>query len=745
MKIHTTQNLDFLNNNLSTNKKSLRFNQVNSSFYDVRFDSTGISKEDSEEAVSFKKKKVPNAKDAKKIIDTAKKGLEDIKDKATPEVKKGDKGLMSSFFNACINLVNKNENVFSAVSAATICVILRPLTIAALPTKKVEAPKNDEKIKEDSAKDISENKSEEVLANKVSEKEAEISFKGKKKPKERSVEKTNNIYAICQSIASGIMGIVTAIIVATPFKNGSDLVKRNMQKYLSPAAIKKLYPWVDETSIKAADGTAKVMKEWKNIDGRSFIADIKNCDMLPKFRKLSEVSKETFEKILKLDIDFAAQKGKSFNEVETKNGKKIYDSIDFDRIGIKVKEEGFDDAQILLKDLDKEYLEKLIADSKGVNEWGNLDINSVYNKDNLVKDFREWKNLKGESWKFDLDEAFITSELETADYRPRISGKKRFDTKDNEYKFVAYQTNGSEGRLGSEITTEMVNADASNEGQIKFITWLPDLIARVPVATATIALIPLILKNLFGIEKVKPKAAPKLEEVQKMNDNKNIEKQEVAFKGKLENVNSVVPDTKTESSNQISFKAGKLPKKPSKLTELIAKYVGKPLAESPAVKKVVDFINKIPGDSSEHYMVLGSFIQSGIYVNRTLKNKDMDEDRKKTLAINQALCFFIPTVLGYTVNSFLTAGVKKIGYRYSGLMKNKMAELRASGNMHKADEISDKLGKNIKAVGTLARLLSFSLIYRYVTPVLVTPIANKIGDKHIANKKAKEEAKMANS
>ena len=52
----------------------------------------------------------------------------------------------------------------------------------------------------------------------------------------------------------------------------------------------------------------------------------------------------------------------------------------------------------------------------------------------------------------------------------RISGKKRFDTKDNEYKFVAYQTNGSEGRLGSEITTEMVNADASNEGQIKFIT-----------------------------------------------------------------------------------------------------------------------------------------------------------------------------------------------------------------------------------------------------------------------------------
>jgi hypothetical protein len=163
-------------------------------------------------------------------------------------------------------------------------------------------------------------------------------------------------------------------------------------------------------------------------------------------------------------------------------------------------------------------------------------------------------------------------------------------------------------------------------------------------------------------------------------------------------------------------------------------------------RKAVDTINKIPGDSSEHYVVLGSFIQSGVYVSRTLKNKEMDEDRKKTLAINQILCFFIPTIAGYTVNKFLGKAVKKVGYRYSTLMKQRIADLKASGDakkLEKATEINDKLGKNIKAVGSLSRLASFTLIYRYLTPVLVTPIANMLGDKHIASKKAKEEAVVA--
>ena len=50
----------------------------------------------------------------------------------------------------------------------------------------------------------------------------------------------------------------------------------------------------------------------------------------------------------------------------------------------------------------------------------------------------------------------------------------------------------------------------------------------------------------------------------------------------------------------------------------------------------------------------------------------------------------------------------------------------------------------MKGVRALAALAVFTLIYRYATPVLITPIANKIGDKLNERSKAKEaEAKVA--
>lgn len=736
MKIHTTQNLNLFNTP-STNENKFRKEFTNSQ---IRYEYSGLRsnpEEMSSPSVSFKAKKPKNVENAKKALDIVKKGLEDIKDKAAPEVEKGDKTLMSSFFNACLQLVTASEIVFTAATAAIICIFLRPLTIMALPAKdstpKAKVEQVEKSVEKDSPeKTIAFKGLSEKVENDSVNVDAEplnktLTFKGGKKTdsKERSVTKTNNMYASSQSIASGIAGLVSTIVLTYPFKLGQDYVLKNLHKFLKSESIKELYPWVEEASIKAQDNLLKPMGEWKNIDGLKFISDIKNCDMLPDFKRLSDVSKETFEKILKLDIDYAAQKGKSFNEVVTKNGKTLYESIAFDKLGIKVKEEGFKDSQILLKDLDKEYLEKIIADSKGMSEWGNLDINSVFDS-NGIKDFRSWKNVEGKQWKLDLDSIFVSSELETANYKPRISGKKRFDKKDQEWKFVAYQQNGVDGKLGSEITNQMVEAEANNAVLMKCLTWLPDLSFRVPVAVGTIALIPWVLKNVFHIEKVKPNTE-KQENVVKPNE--EVAKQEnVTFKGN---------DSKVQNNN-ITFK-GKAPsaKEASWLTKLLAKWYGKPLIASERMRKVSEKLSKVPGDATEHMVVLGSLIQSGVYVNRTLSNKDLDNDRKKTLAINQALCFVIPTIAGYTVNNALGDVVKKIGYRYTGLKKREIASLKAQGNEEaakKAAEVAEKLGKNIKGVGMLARLLSFTLIYRYLTPVLVTPVANKLGDKYFSKK-----------
>ncbi|MGN1153643.1 MAG: hypothetical protein ACI4S3_06410, partial [Candidatus Gastranaerophilaceae bacterium] len=522
-----------------------------------------------------------------------------------------------------------------------------------------------------------------------------------------------------------------AAVISIPSKNGSDYVMKNLHKFLSADKIKEMYPWVKKSSLIGKDGKVVPKDLWINeADGLKFVSDLKECEKLPAIKKLADISKETWEKLLKLDIDFASQKGKSFNDIVTKDNRSIYDLIDFNRLGIKVKEEGFSDAQILLRDLNKDYLEKLIADSKGVNEWGNLDINSVY-ENGVVKDFRNWKTLDGKQWKLDLDSIGLSSELETASYLPRFSGEKRFDKKDQEWKFVAHQANGKNGALGTKITNEMVEAEANNMGLIKCLTWLPDITFRVPIAVGTIALIPWVLKNVFHLEKVKPKTQDKADSVKHQNeikeDSASVEsdtKENINFKGK------------SAQDNNISFK-GK-GKKPSWLTKFLAKNYGKPLLESDKMRGFSKWLTTVPGDVSEHMVVLGSLIQSSVYINRTLSNKDLEDDRKKTLAINQFLCFLIPTFAGYTVNNLIGNKVKKIGYRYTDLMNQKIAKLKAIGDtasLKKAEELATGLGTKIKGVGTLARLASFTLIYRYLTPVLVTPIANKIGDKYLSSKK----------
>ena len=711
MRIHTTQNLKLLNSKISTNNKSE--NRMLTAPMSIDNQGlVGFSQNNLSNSVAFKKKLPKNSENTKKIVDMAKKGLKDIKDKAMPEVKKGDKVYKGSFFNFWLKLASSNEAVFSAASAALICIGLRPLAIMALPS-------GNSKPKEKNAN---------VDKKEVAKDSVAPSVKGAKD--ERAAKKTNNMYAAAQSISSGIAGVVAAILVTAPFKNGADHVTRNIHKYLSSKDIKKIYPWVKESSIIGKNGELLPSKFWKNaVDGLEFKSDIKGCAMLPEFRKLADCSKETFEKILNLNIDFLSQKGKSFNDVVTKDGKKLYDAIDFNKVGITVKEKGFGDTQILLKDLDKTYLEKLIADSKGVNEWGNLDIKSVY-KDGNIRDFRFWKSKEGKAWKLDLDTIGIPSELETANYKPRFSGEKRFDRLDQEWKFVAHLDNGVDGKLGTKITNEMVEADAQNTVLIKCLTWLPDITFRVPIAVGTIALIPWVLKNVFHLEKVKPTEA--LEAKKTTDINKDVKANEkVAFKG------NTIPNDNGE--NNISFK-GKMPSsdKASWLTKLLAKWYGKPLMESPKMKKFSNWLLKLPGDASEHIVVLGSLIQSSVYVNRTLSNKDLDDDRKKTLAINQTLCFIIPTFAGYIVNSALNGAIKNAGYRYTGLMKQKIAQLKSAGNEKAAKEaaaIVERLPKNIKAVGALARLATFSLIYRFLTPVLVTPVANKLGDKYFSKKK----------
>ena len=78
-------------------------------------------------------------------------------------------------------------------------------------------------------------------------------------------------------------------------------------------------------------------------------------------------------------------------------------------------------------------------------------------------------------------------------------------------------------------------------------------------------------------------------------------------------------------------------------------------------------------------------------------------------------------------------------------MNNKIRDLKAKGDeiaAKQAKEILDKLPARKKAVNTLADLATFTLIYRFISPIAVTPVANWGGDKYLAWKKKKEQGNV---
>ena len=671
MNIHTTtQNLNSLVqlNQLSTkNVSSKDFRLKN---YSEQLLMPKLSAENARvnnSSISFGKG--PRSKDAKKIINMTKKMVGDVKKEPQPERKKGDSFLTGSLFDNMLKISNFGP-ITQAGLAAIVCTILRPATIMFMPDKE---------------------------------------------------GKTNNKYAAAHSISSGIAGFVLTTPLTYPFKQGGKYAQSQLIQKMGEDVLKRLYPHLNIDSITDAAGKRLDKKHWKDYLGNKFIDDNKLIDMLPQFKQLADVSEETFKNTLKVDVDWAKFKGKSFNDVKLKDGRSLYDAIDMKNIGIRVKEDGFGEAQFLLRDLNYDYLDKLIKDSKD-NNWGKLDVNSVYEdaEHKIVKDFRKWKTTDGKQWKLDLDEINVASEFETADYRPRRTGEKRFDKKDKEYKFYSFQDNGVNGRLGTPIDNKMVEADLANEGQMKVIEWLPDLAFRIPIAATTIAMIPWVLKKVFHLEKhKKPETAQAAAQpagiAAASKDVQPAKEAQVAFKGKAD--------------------------EPSKFVKWLGKTFGAWVIKNPTIHKYSGKLAQLQGKLTAHMSTIGSLITSSVYVQQTLSKKDLDSDKRTTLAINQILCFFVPTFLAYTADSKLNNFVKNKEYRYSGLQRQKRVLEEAKTGKPYTEAQLKTLSDKIKGIRVLASLLIFTTVYRYVSPVLITPFANKIGDWYNERRAAKKQAR----
>lgn len=403
------------------------------------------------DSVSFKGKK--------KLVDI----VIDKFSKAADKEKLSDKILKSGFFDKILDSMSHEVAIQAAISLI-VCSCLRPLTILAIPSKK---------------------------------------------------SKEDNMYAAAHSVSSGIVGMVGAFLIATPFSKGIKYAQKNLIGNLKEEILEKRFPNLKLDSIwkDKAKGLRKPMDEWIDIYGNKFSDEFKNVVKVARPKPISTVSEKTLQS-LGLDVDLAAMKGKPVSEWVDKKGNKIH--LNLKDMFIAVEEEGMGQNFFSLQHIDKNFLKEVFPD---------LALESIEKEGKrLHSDL--WKKVDGTPFDLDMNKVQVSSYIETADAVPLYTGLKRTEKEGGKSveKYLAYQSNakGNENGtvpeyLGSPVLQEYLDNAHLNEITDKLLGWMPDIITRPVVASATIALIPLILKKAFNLEKGKKEPAPEMNQNQNMN------------------------------------------------------------------------------------------------------------------------------------------------------------------------------------------------------------------------------------
>lgn len=220
-----------------------------------------------------------------------------------------------------------------------------------------------------------------------------------------------------------------------------------------------------------------------------------------------------------------------------------------------------------------------------------------------------------------------------------------------------------------------------------------------------------------------------------------------AFKGGFE--------APTSSTLLSPFKKGM-----ERLTDWIARNYTAKLYESKLAAFLAKRTDKL--DSVvDHMQVIGSVIISGMYMLMTLKNNQFDDEKAKhTLMINQGLTFGVSTIGSYLIDGMLNKKWNKFTMNYAikrtgdADLETKLAQYKekckAAGKLKSGlvEYLGDKnevhfnpdLAGKVKGMGILKKLAVFGTVYRFISPVAVTPLANMIGNKLAESRDSKENA-----
>lgn len=168
-----------------------------------------------------------------------------------------------------------------------------------------------------------------------------------------------------------------------------------------------------------------------------------------------------------------------------------------------------------------------------------------------------------------------------------------------------------------------------------------------------------------------------------------------------------------------------------KFTDSIARGLAK-VVDTKTTAKIINYTKDsahFKNNYVSHLATLGSVILSGFYVTKTLHNEKLDENKRRTLAINQGIVWGISTIMGYTFNK---------------LMDKKVSAFVSKFKEFNKDLTEKELSKYENGIKVAKSLMIFDIVYRFVAPVIVTPIANHIGNK-VQEKKELELKGKANA
>ena len=285
-------------------------------------------------------------------------------------------------------------------------------------------------------------------------------------------------------------------------------------------------------------------------------------------------------------------------------------------------------------------------------------------------------------------------------------------------------------------------------------------------AAATIAVVPPIL-NLLGLSKNGKPLPP--------TDKAKIDYSFMSFKGNDSKPFNKFTRMKADSlsaQNKPSFKgAGAM------VTEGIAKGVGK-IADTSYARRFINWFAKEKKNTNlakekkdiwfPHLIAAESLWLSGWYMQRTARSKTIEKDQKLPMILNQGITAILCTIGAYKLDGVIKKKLEAYKETYKRMNPDMLKMSNLYDNLLKRyennPEIKDKLVnpetyiekyknlkdsvsvekfqkyKNLKAINKrmnnrmigiklLGPMVIFTTIYRFVGPVVVTPIANWISEK----------------